>query len=314
MTKMNRNKADQVSQVLDAVPKELLSQHRFVEHYFYGPESKLRRVRARIKRTHADATFDLGDQALVVTTIEQLDQDALHATFEAMESYAANTGVEYDGFGVPLVDSAENRLELIEPFEKHFSPETYVRFPLDDARFGYILFLGGNMKDGGYLFDCLRLVDDGDATTDDLDKAPRLYHQPVQGMIDPLQVKPVGQSKTIKRPLRVRFRMETDFPTPEEHAEIVMAHGFDPAQVEQDWRPFFEHLRAAGQNLRRGIPNEYTAVLGLDNRISWVEGGPIEKTNTASLPMPFGSFVRINHLKEALIGGHDHLALIDEVT
>ena len=160
----------QITQVLDSLPAGALSQHRFVRHYFYGPDSRLRRVRTHLKRLQDDMIFDFLDKGLAVTTAARLDHDGLARSVGMMESAAAEAGLEYDGFEIVL-DDVEEQVTL-EPLEDHVAPGSYLRLALGAGRFGYLLFLGGNKNDG-YLFDCLALVDDGTATPGVLAGAPQ---------------------------------------------------------------------------------------------------------------------------------------------
>lgn len=297
-----------ITQVLESLPAAALSQHRFVRHYFYGPETKLRRVRTHLKRLRDDVTFDFLDKGLAVTTAARLDHEGLARSVGIMESSAAEVGLEYDGFEIVL-DGVEAQTAT-EPFEDFVDPGSFVRFAISKGRFGYLLFLGGNKTDG-YLFDCLALVDDGGAMPDVLARAPRLYRQPVQGMIDPFGVEVLGQATGLSYPIRVPFRMATDYPTPEEVATLAAQHGIAPERIERDWPVLLERLVAAGQSIGRGDPIAYAAELKRSGRITWTEGDPIRADHTSARPMLFGAHVTLDTLRAALTGGPDIVALTD---
>ena len=297
-----------ITQVLESLPAGALSQHRFVRHYFYGPDSKLRRLRTHLKRLSDDMMFDFLDKGMAVTTAVRLDHDGLAQSAGMMESSAAEAGLEYDGFEIVL-DDVEDQVTL-EPLEDHVAPGSYLRFALGAGRFGYLLFLGGNKTDG-YLFDCMALVDDGKATPAVLAGAPRLYRQPVQGMIDPFGVEVVGRDEGLSHPITVQFRMATDYPTPEEVAVLAARHGIAPDRIEQDWPILLERLVAAGQSIGRGDPIAYTAQLKRNGRISWTEGDPIPRGQAGARPMLFGAHVTLDSLRAALTGGRDIVALTD---
>lgn len=297
-----------ITQVLESLPTGVQSQHRFVRHYFYGPDTRLRRVRTHLKRLRDDMMFDFLDKGLAVTVPARLDHDGLMQSVEIMESGAAEAGLEYDGFEIVL-DDVEDQAAL-EPLEDHVASGSYLRFALGAGRFGYLLFLGGNRTDG-YLFDCLALVDDGKATPEVLAGAPRLYRQPVQGMIDPFGIEVTGTATGMTHPITVPFRMATDYPTPEEVAALAARHGIAPDRTEQDWPVLLERLVAAGQTIGRGDPIAYTGELKRNGRITWTEGDTIPRGQAAAWPMLFGALVTLDTLRAALTGGPDIVALTD---
>ena len=297
-----------ITQVLESLPTGVLSQHRFVRHYFYGPDTRLRRVRTHLKRLHDDMMFDFLDKGLAVTTAARLDHDGLMQSVGMMESAAAEAGLEYDGFEIVL-DDVEDQVTL-EPLEDHVASGSYLRLALGAGRFGYLLFLGGNKTDG-YLFDCLALVDDGKATPQILAGAPRLYRQPVQGMIDPFGVEVTGTATDMTHPITVPFRMAADYPTPEEVAALAAQHGIAPDRIERDWPVVLERLVAAGQTIGRSDPIAYTAELKRNGRITWTEGDTIPRGQAAAWPMLFGAHVTLDTLRAALTGGRDIVALTD---
>lgn len=298
----------QITQVLDSLPAGALSQHRFVRHYFYGPDSRLRRVRTHLKRQQDDMMFDFLDKGLAVTTAARLDHDGLARSVGMMESAAAEAGLEYDGFEIVL-DDVEEQVTL-EPLEDHVAPGSYLRLALGAGRFGYLLFLGGNKNDG-YLFDCLALVDDGAATPGVLAGAPHLYRQPVQGMIDPFGVEVVGRDEGLRHPITVVFRMATDYPTPEEVAALAARHGIAADRVEQDWPVLLERLVAAGQTIGQSDPIAYRAELKRNGRITWTEGETLSRRQAGAWPMLFGAHVTLDSLRAALTGERDIVALTD---
>lgn len=301
-----------ITTVLENLPAGALSQHRFVRHYFYGPDTRLRRVRTHLKRLRDDMMFEFMDKGLAVTAPARLDHDSLMQAVGIMESSAAEAGLEYDGFEIVLEGIEEQT--ATEPFEDFVDPGSFVRFAIVEGRFGYLLFLGGNKTDG-YLFDCLALVDDGNATPETLARTPRLYRQPVQGMIDPFGVEVVGPAATgLSHPIRVVFRMATDYPTPEEVAALAANHGIAPDRIEQDWPVLLERLVAAGESIGRGDPIAYTAELKRNGRITWTEGDTIPDSRTDARPMLFGAHVTLDSLRAALSGGPDVMALTDAVT
>ena len=63
-----------ITQVLESLTTGVLSQHRFVRHYFHGPDTMLRRLRTHLKRLRDDMMFDVLDKGLAVTTAAQSDQ------------------------------------------------------------------------------------------------------------------------------------------------------------------------------------------------------------------------------------------------
>ena len=294
--------------VLENLPAEALSQHRFVRHYFYGPDARLRRLRTHLKRLRDDVMFEFLDKGLAVTVPVRLDHEGLMQSAEIMESSADDTGLEYDGFEIVL-DDVEDQVTL-ERLEDHVAPGSYLRFALAEGRFGYVLFLGGNKTDG-YLFECFTLVDDGDSTPEKLAEAPHLYRQPVQGMIDPFGVEIVGQAKGLSYPITINFRMATDHPTPEEVAALATKHGIEPDRIERNWPLLLERMVAAGQTVGRGDPIVYTAQLKRNGRITWSEGNSLARGGGAEWPMLFGAHVTLDSLCAALTGGHDMVALTD---
>ena len=66
-----------IAEVLENLPAEALSQHRFVRHYFYGPDTRLRRLRTHLKRLSDDMMFESLDKGLAVTIPARLDHDGL---------------------------------------------------------------------------------------------------------------------------------------------------------------------------------------------------------------------------------------------
>jgi hypothetical protein len=74
-----------------------------------------------------------------------------------------------------------------------------------------------------------------------------------------------------------------------------------------------ERLRAAGETLRSGTPIAYVATLGPRNRVSWSEGDQLLESKEGAWPMPFGTYVRLSELRDALLGRYDFLALNDAV-
>lgn len=301
---------DRIDQVLNEVPTELRSESRRVRHFFFGRESALRRLRSQIKRMRDEATFDWHDSGLTVTTVEQLSPDLLGDSVAKMETCAADAKVEYDGFEIDLEDQGEPEVP-VKSFEKYFPAGSYVRFRLDDRRFGYLHFLGGSSVDGGCIFDCLATVDDGSSTLDELTVAPRLYRQPVRGVIDPLRVELVGTEPRLN-PVTVRFRLMTSYPGPEEFDAAAAEYGFRTPLGKNDWPALLARLAEAGRTLSRGVSVEQIATLHPDGRVVWTDGLPISVSD-GSQPMPFGSFVRLESLTQALIHGEDVIALNDKV-
>lgn len=294
--------------VLENMPAEALSQHRFVRHYFYGPDTRLRRLRTHLKRLSDDMMFEFLDKGLAVAAPVRLDREGLMQSAGIMESSADDTGLEYDGFEVVLGD-VEDQVAL-EPLEDHVPPSSYLRFAIADGQFGYLLFLGGNKTDG-YVFDCFTLVNDGDSTPENLAEAPHLYRQPVQGMIDPFGVEIVGQAKGLSYPITINFRMATDHPSPEEVAALATKHGIEPDRIEKDWPLLLERMVAAGQTIGRGDPMVYKAQLKRNGRITWSEGNSLVRGGGADWPMLFGAHVTLDRLCAALAGGRDIVALTD---
>lgn len=294
--------------VLENMPAEALSQHRFVRHYFYGPDTRLRRLRTHLKRLSDDMMFEFLDKGLAVTVPVRLDREGLMQSAGIMESSADDTGLEYDGFEVVLGD-VEDQVAL-EPLEDHVPPSSYLRFAIADGQFGYLLFLGGNKTDG-YVFDCFTLVNDGDSTPENLAEAPHLYRQPVQGMIDPFGVEIVGQAEGLSYPITINFRMATDHPSPEEVAALATKHGIEPDRIEKDWPLLLERMVAAGQTIGRGDPMVYKAQLKRNGRITWSEGNSLVRGGGADWPMLFGAHVTLDRLCAALAGGRDIVALTD---
>lgn len=297
-----------IAELLENLPAEALSQHRFVRHYFYGPDTRLRRLRMHLKRLRDDMMFEFLDEGLAVTVPARLDHDGLMQSAGIMKRSADDTGLEYDGFEIVL-DDVEDQVTL-EPLEDHVAPCSYLRFSLAGGRFGYLLFLGGNKTDG-YLFDCFSLVDDGDSTPENLAEAPHLYRQPVQGMIDPFGVEIVGQAQGLSYPITINFRMATDHPTPEEVAALAVKHGIAPDRIEEDWLLLLERMVAAQQTLGRGDPIAYTAQLKRNGRITWAEGTTLVRGKAAEWPMLFGAHVTLDSLRAALAGRPDVVALTD---
>ena len=297
-----------IKQIIEAIPSDVREEARFVRHYFYGSKSALLRLRTRIKRQRHDAAFNLDEGAMAVTMADRMNSGVIKKTVDRFETLADEMGLEYDGFEIVLGD--ELQLDACPPFDQYFEPATYVRLPLGNDLFGYLLFVGGNQK-CGYIFECLRLVDDGHSDPAKLDGAPRLYRQPVQGVIDPTRVEPVGSSGK-PPPRHIAFRVATGFPAPEEIVDVAQRLGIDPDLIESDWLLFLEHVKATGEKLRRGTPSEYVISFGPGNRVNWSEKGPI-RAPSELLPMPFGTHATIENLRDALLGRHDLLALNDAV-
>lgn len=137
-----------ISEVLSHIPLELMSQKCWVEHFFYGSESELRRLQEQLERCLADASFVMGDEALIVTTVETLDENGLAQSVSRMKSEAQALAVEYDGFGIILEEGLLEHQQPIEPLEKHFAAGTQFRIVFHGT--GYDLRLDDGQKIGGF--------------------------------------------------------------------------------------------------------------------------------------------------------------------
>ncbi|MBD8556717.1 hypothetical protein IFT84_19590 [Rhizobium sp. CFBP 8762] len=299
---------DQISQVLSQIPN-LRSAKGFVCHVLFGPAAKLRRLRTKIKHRDSGAVFDISGDRLTVKCVHTLELNDIHHCISQLESDAEAFGIEYDGFEIDL-DRREPDMPL-EPFELSFSANTYVRFRLRTGRFGYLHFLGGD-RNSGYLFDCLELVDDGNAGICDLISAPRLYRQPIQANIDPTKVEAVGAGPSQTGPLCVTFRLATGFPLPDKIEAFVSKLGIEIPYRETDWPIILEKMAAHGISLRCGEPIDYTAELSKKGRLSWTMGDTIIEARTPE-PMLFGTYATLDMLEDALLGTYDRISYTDIV-
>jgi hypothetical protein len=297
---------DKIQQVLEGVPEKFHSKTRFFRHFFYGPAPKLRRLRRQLNGDGAN--FESVNDSLVVTLPNLISRDAIKKITDLFEGLADDLELEYDGFEISLGDEIQEKSP--PPFEKYFSPATYVRFSLDERRFGYLLFVGGCKKD--YIFDCLSLVDNGQSDVLKLDAASRLYRQPVRAVIDPSQVAPVGQS-ALKMPQKISFRMATDFPTPAEMDDLAKTYGIAPEERDAKWGIILEKMYRAGDTLRRGSFTEYIANISPKNKITWTSASVTHDKDSHKLPWSAGAFATLDMFRDALLGRPDFFAMNDAV-
>lgn len=295
-----------IQQVLEGVPEDFHGKTRFFRHFFYGPAAKLRHLRTQLNKD--GATFECANDSLVVILANVISPEAIQKITDLFETFADDLELEYDGFEISLGDEIQQKSPL--PFEKYFKPATYVRFSLDEGRFGYLLFIGGSKKD--YIFDCLSLVDNGQSDVLKLDAASRLYRQPVRAVIDPSQVAPVGQS-ALSMPHKVSFRMATDFPTPAEMDDLAKTYGIAPEERDSKWGIILEKMYRAGATLRRGSFTEYIANISPKNKITWTSAGAIPAMQSHNLPWSAGAFATLDMFRDALLGRPDVFAMNDAV-
>jgi len=298
-------------ELIGALPEGVINEHRFVEHFFYGAERSLRRTRSIIKKKYDDALFDIENGAMKVTIASVLNQAAISADIEAMEIASELCGVEYDGLGVILEDVVSEHAP-VDPFHKHFSPGSYVKFTLTNNKTGYLLFIGGNEKDG-YFFDCLSVVDDGKLTAKELDVAPRLYRQPVQGVFDPRKFQYVGSSELHKLPIVIRFKMSHGgWLTPEEIDKIANEYSFQTPLADADWLPLLKKVVDSGKKIYISDAVECAAHVSKNGKkVIWTDGEKIP-ADQPNQPMAFGSYASFENLNAALTGDVDELALMDK--
>lgn len=302
---------DKAQNLIDAIPEDLLGNRRLVRHFFYGVEKKLRCARKKIKQKYDNASFDMSNfESMMVVADAMLNHEELTSIIEVMESVGKLCNVEYDGLEVLLEEKVQEQ-KSFDPFQKYFSPGSFVRFSLTNQRFGYMLFVGGNEKDG-YFFDCIAVCDNGELTEKDLDETPRLYRQPVQGIFNPHLFQYVGKSAKHHLPVQVPFRMSLGgYPSPEEIDDLANKHGFQIPLTDDDWLPLVKKIVDAGEKIYTALSRECIANINIKNKVVWKDGLdiPIDQKNK---PMPFGTFARIENLNTALIGGLDELSLMDK--
>ncbi|MDO5647635.1 hypothetical protein [Paracoccus sp. (in: a-proteobacteria)] len=297
-----------IADLLRHLPAGAGTRRGYVTHYVYGPDARLRRMRTKIKRRHPVAMFAFANKGATITLPIRLEPDNLMQCAAFIDNSAVEAGLDYDGFTISLGEAPDQTAQ--EPLENHAPPGTYLRFALGAGRFGYVLFLAGNQKDG-YIFDCLAQMDDGTSFPERLAEAPRLYRQPVQGMMDPAEVQVVGPAPGLRYPITVHFRMATDHPAPDELAALAAQYGVAPDRIEEDWLTLLERLAAAGRRISRSDPVASTPQLKRSGRIAWADGHALPRKNAAEWPMPFGNLITLDRLRAALTGGADIIALTD---
>lgn len=300
--------ASSVEKFISATPESLIGESRFVRHFFYGSDSKIRQVRRKIKDGYDNATFNMDSESMVVTIDSIISENTLTPVIENMEKIAELYGVEYDGFEVSTEDLV-TELKPFDPFTDFFSPGSYVRLKLSNNKFGYLLFVGGNAKDSLF-FDCIATVDDGNCSAKCLDEAPRLYRQPIQGIFDPHKCEFVGKSNRYHLPTKISFRLSYGHPSPEELDEIAREYGFQVPLADEDWLPLLKKVVESGRKIISTTSTGYIAYLDANNKVKWSEEVKIMSDQSDS-PMLFGSFARYEIIDAVLTGGLDEIALLD---
>jgi len=293
---------------IDQLPIDAHGEFRLVTHYFYGKESKLRKARAKIKDFERNAIFDFKEGCLLVAYNLKLNQEALNSAVKKMEAISNDCSIEYDGYELALEDVIDSG-KTFDSFSSAYQRNVYLKFRLSNGKIGYVLFVGGNDKDGLF-FDCIASVDDGCLKERELDKMPRLYKQPVQGYFDPNIFELVGPSGL---PLRnsIKFRVAYgDYPSHEEMDNLATKYGFQAPLKDEDFFPFLFELSKKKVKICSRDYHELIFELGLNGKVKSKQGGLISK-NSIDLPMLFGSFARYENLDKALTGGYDELLLLD---
>lgn len=296
--------------IIDLVPSDAINQSRFVRHFFYGAEKKLKAVRKNIKNINKDTFFDFNQDALIATMAVVVDQKTLSDLYEKLLSISAGAGVEYDGFEV-LTEDQTNIEKPFEPFENYFKPWSYIRMPLSNGKFGYLLYIGGDSKNG-YFYECIALTDDGKSNINALDAAPRLYRQIVQGYFDPSLFNLVGLSSSKKSMTNAKFRILEGALSPEDLQLIYEKYGFQSPFKDDDWLLLLGAVKKSkGTDFFAPSIYRISVSVGDDGSVNWSDIKKCED-NEEVLPMPFGVIARHENINDALTGGLDLLSLIDE--
>ena len=312
----------QIQTVIESIPEDVLGKRRFVEHFFYAPESvtkevaerKLRKICSKIKDLYDNASFrlDLEGGSLIVTLDSVIDQDSLVKLYTKLKEVAEHVTVEYDGFGV-IIDELASEVPPFEPFENYFLPRSYIRLLLGNGKFGYLLFLGGDAKTG-YFYECLSTSNTGDISIDELDNSPRLYKQFVQGVFDPLRCEMIGRSLAYLNECSACFRVLKGFPSPEEIESIYKKYGLSSKDNEGNWLQLLSKVVASdGKDFFCQPSYRYCVTIDKLGVAKWSELIPIESGEIFS-SMPFGTFLGYENFNEALTGGLDELSLTDHTS
>lgn len=194
---------EQVREMLGRLLNVVSGEACVVEHFFYGNDENLGRVKDELIRSYTGINFGNGGRGSLVVVTRVVNDD-LSEWMEAFDAIAEVFGVEYDGYIVaPDGGCCDDRGFL--PFEDFFKPLSYVKLLLSNGKYAYLLFLGGD-DSNGHFFECLSLSDDGDASVEVLDKTPRIFRQPVMGYFDPLSCILVGRSQSRSLPKKFSFR------------------------------------------------------------------------------------------------------------
>lgn len=180
-----------VNKITEANPS-LANETRIARFYFEGNTKLLSKLRVALKAQGVQVEKSSVDLVVLDTVI--VNTTSIESKLAEYESIALAHGVTLDGFEVAVNDLLQERPRLPE-FDKYHKPGSMLAYKLSKGGFGYFIYLGGNIKSGGYVFD---FIDFHSANLEyDVNKIacyPRLYRQPlVMVYIDPRAVIPIGR-------------------------------------------------------------------------------------------------------------------------
>lgn len=300
---------ENIERIIELLPKNILGSNNKTRHFFYGNGNSLNDIKKNID--DANIIFDDKNNALIVEINTIINKDDLWKLYQKFEELSSILKVDYDGFEV-LIDGEENQQEFL-PFEDFFKPLSYIKTQLSNNDYIYLLFLGGNKLDG-YFFECLSLVDDGNANTDVLDNTSRIFRQPIQGIFNPKIFNQVGFSEK-KLPISFRFRLIEDNTTPKQIDEIYNKYNIDESENNSWVYALKKIVESKSDELSCKSTMQYQVVLSPKGKVKWGHLLPLlidKNTEETDIAMPFGSLLDYNKLNAIFINDINELELIDK--
>lgn len=298
-----------ITTVINNLPKYLLNTVVKTQYFFYGNNKNLKNLKAKLIEYNSNALIQQDDKSLLLFLDITINEENILKIDEDFQSLALSCQVDYDAFQIAIDDRELNRTEY-SAFEKHFKPKSYVKIQLSDGQYTYLLFLGGS-KLTGYFFDCVSLTDDGNASIEQLDKASRIFRQPIQGVFDPQLCSYVDHSKLNNLPLKISFRLLEGGDSPEQIDELYKRYNI----CESDHKSWLLALEKILQNDDTTLACKSTmkleATINKNGKAQWSDMLPL--TADEYFPMPFGCFLDYDKLNAIFIENINELELIDKV-
>lgn len=311
----------QVTEVMIAnIEPQYIGTIKQTEHFFYGSNGALRKLRTKIKSKYPKAQFELEEGSMTVTIEARVDAEDLDELYDDLSACVGEAAIEYDGYGVSLCDLGP-RKKRFEAFEKYIKPGECFAFALPNGCFGHGIFIGGSALDG-HIFDFSRLISKTPATPDAINHAQSLYRQPVLGLLDPKIVIALGApQEKASYPVMINFRVPFGVPAlPEEIDAFGHKLGLAEASSDANFLEFCQRLQQAGMRLPNSDDSDKyvleTATINRDGKISWApHSGKLYDFTVHHDKLPFLTvYASIENITEALVGSVDELDLLDKVS